>query len=504
MGTPDLAQHFTPPCAVDLAYDLLQRLHGPLESPRIIDPACGQGIFLRRALDRRLTSPGRAFGIERDASLALDCLGEPSGPRAAVADALLGLRAPLTPGAFDLVVANPPYGTGAAGLRQLPDPAAERILSAYGLRALRSPSAERLRSYPAEILFLELCISLARSGGHVAILLPEGVFANGRYRRAREWLLSSFRLDAVIGLPKDTFRRTGAAAKTALLLLTKRRAASDHQVLLGEVLSWDEPTCSPDGLHFSTRRRQSDAGLRRRLDPSYWHPDHEALLSASREPLAPLEGFIGELTYGPIVTGQKPMPTESGVSLVNQGQVRFCGVDLTEAPRVAEDSPWIANRSMLQPGDVVLPRSGEGSLGKHRVAVFLSDEPAGVGSFVDLIRLSGLNPFYLSAFLKSRLGRGQVSRVANGVGVPNISFDEIRALRIPRLSASRQQAVERRYRAEVLPHHERAVARHRTLRASGRAASSDATYTRHLEAGEGAWRAIIDSLDSELLPPNPL
>ena len=188
------------------------------------------------------------------------------------------------------------------------------------------------------------------------------------------------------------------------------------------------------------------------------------------------------------------------MSLVNQGQVRFCGVDLTEAPRVAEDSPWVASRSMLQPGDVVLPRSGEGSLGKHRVAVFLSDEPAGVGSFVDLIRLRSLNPFYLSAFLKSRLGRSQVSRVSNGVGVPNISFDEIRALQIPRLSTSRQRAVEHRYRAGVLPHHERAVARHRALRASDRTATSDTTYARHLAAGEAAWRAIIDTLDGELLP----
>jgi len=163
---------------------------------------------------------------------------------------------------------------------------------------------------------------------------------------------------------------------------------------------------------------------------------------------------------------------------------------------------------MLRPGDVVLPRSGEGSLGKHRVAVFLGDEPAGVGSFVDLIRLRGLNPFCLAAFLKSRLGRAQVSRFANGVGVPNISFDEIRALEVPRLPPDRQRAVERDYRRAVLPLHRKAVARHRRLHARTEASCAcddcrrDARLKELREVGESRWQAIIRRLDADLLDPD--
>jgi hypothetical protein len=490
---------------VDLLYDVLHAIHGPLKHPRIIDPACGEGALLRGAVQRGLTPESRVFGVERDPEVAARALTQSGGPNAAVADSLLGFRLPIDRG-FDLVVANPPYGAGAAGLREMPGSAARHLASAYRLWAIRGrsgkPDLERLRSYPAEFLFLELCLGLAREGGRVAILLPEGVAANARHRSVREWLLSTVQLDAVIGLPRGTFRRTGAAAKTCLLVLTKQPPGRGHRVLLGEVTDWDEPTHGRWPVHFAARRRQSSPELLKRLDPTYWHPGHDALLEACRAPLDPLDGYIRDITYGPIVTGKRPGSARRGVPLVNQGQVRFCGVDLADASRVPEDSPWVAERSMLRPGDVVLPRSGEGSLGKHRVAVYLDDSPAGVGSFVDLIRLEGLNPFYLAAFLKSRLGRSQVSRAANGVGVPNISFDEIRALQIPRLSPERQQGVERRYRREVLPHHRRAVARHARLCRSDADPRRDAALRRHREAGERRWRAVIEALDAELFDPS--
>jgi hypothetical protein len=583
--TDDYAQHFTPVQAVDLAYGLIDELYGPLRSPRLIDPACGEGAFLFRALERGLTSPDSAFGIERDPELACRVFGRANGPRAAAADALTGLAAPLTPGAFDLVVANPPYGTGAAGLRGMGESDARRLAEAYALWALprgsRGPVAiERLRSYPAEVLFLELCVSLARSGGHVAVILPEGIAANARYAAVRKWLLAHVQLDAVIGLPKSTFRRTGAAAKTILLLLTRRPPPKGHRVRMGEVGEWPSPvavgartpssaavagggpltyataaatTSGPPpaspadegvraptarrlALAFSADRLQSDPRLLDRLDPAYWHPSFDALLDACRLPLAPLGDFITDLTYGPIVTGRAQGAEDTGLSdgprgimpcvgapfmapnhvgarfiapavrravaIVNQGQVGFCGVDLTEAPCVPPDSPWVSRRSMLRPGDVVLPRSGEGSLGKHRVAVFLADQPAGVGSFVDLIRLQGLNPFYLAAFLKSTLGRSQVSRAANGVGVPNISFDEIRRLLVPALPQQAQQAIEARYRREVLPLHRQAVKRHASLRAQRDDPRTDRELRELRKAGERQWGEVIGELDARLLVPN--
>jgi hypothetical protein len=85
------------------------------------------------------------------------------------------------------------------------------------------------------------------------------------------------------------------------------------------------------------------------------------------------------------------------------------------------------------------------------------------------------------------------------VGVPNISFDEIRGLRVPRLPTDRQEKVERRYRREVLPWHRKAVARHAELRQTGGSARGDRDLQRLREVGERRWQAAIDELDSDLL-----
>jgi len=502
-ATPSLAQHFTPLPVVELTLDLICELYGHLSTPRVIDPACGEGIFLRRAIERGLTLPDRVVGVERDPELALGWSGSPGGPRLIVADALLGLGAPGMEGGFDLVLANPPFGTGSAGLRRLDGPSAERIADSYSLTGGRP---ERVRRFPAEVLFLELCLKLARPGGHLAIILPEGILANARYRFVREWLLPRFQLDALVSFPAGTFHRTGAAARTALLLITKRPPAADHTVLLAEMTT--EMTTAAlaaatgvegDAARHRTTQPQSDPALLHRLDPRYWLSDCDQLLATCRFPLVPLGEFVVHLAYGPIVTGRRYPAAADGVAIVNQAQVRFCGVDLSDAPRVPPDSPWVSPRSMLEPGDVVLPRSGEGSLAKHKVAVFLGEGPATVGSFVDLIRLRGLDPFYLAAFLKSRLGRAQVDRVANGVGVPNISFDEIRGFRVPLLPEARQLAIEHRYRAEVLPHHQAACARHAGLLRAGVKPGADAALSELREVGERGWRGVIEELDCELM-----
>ncbi len=101
----------------------------------------------------------------------------------------------------------------------------------------------------------------------------------------------------------------------------------------------------------------------------------------------------------------------------------------------------------------MFPRSGVGSLGKNRLAVYDGDEAVNVGCFVDRIRLRGINPYYVWAFLKTRFGWGQVKRIINGVAMPNISFDEIRGLQIPRAGAAVESEAEARWRSQVRPAH---------------------------------------------------
>lgn len=213
--------------------------------------------------------------------------------------------------------------------------------------------------------------------------------------------------------------------------------------------------------------RQDDPRVVQRADPAFWHPAYEARLGACQQPLRPLGEFITHLTYGPIITGEKPPQATDGVALVNQGQIAVVGVDLREAVRVPVGCRWDRPSARLQAGDIVFARSGAGSLMRNRLAVFMGEEPAVVGSFVNLIRVQGLDPIYLALFLKSEMGWLQIHRLINGVALPNVSFDEIRGLKVPVVSQEVQAQCRRRYFDEVHPHRfsapERAVASQRAL-----------------------------------------
>ncbi len=198
--------------------------------------------------------------------------------------------------------------------------------------------------------------------------------------------------------------------------------------------------------------RQQDE-LTRRLDPEYWHPAYQHVLRECQLPLVPLGEFIEHITYGAIVTGRQPEPDAEGLPLLGQGALLPSGVDAEGAVRVTPGGPWAPERCRVQRGDLLIARSGAGSLAKNRVGVYHEDEPAVVDCFVDLVRLTGIEPDYVAAFLRTRFGWAQIHRLINGVGPANLSFDEIRSLLIAQASESLQEQVTKRHASEVLPLH---------------------------------------------------
>ncbi|MEA3401566.1 MAG: N-6 DNA methylase [Armatimonadota bacterium] len=234
-----LGQFFTPRGVVEFALDALAAFGAEIESARVIDPACGPGEWLQAALERGATE---VVGMDCDPAMA--AVWRDSGLAAAppcrllVTDALLaGARC----GRFDLVVGNPPFGAelraSDEGLRCI---AAEHHLhlGARGPRTPREPSAaeiDRLRRFPTELLFLERFVTLCRPGGWIAVVLPEGLLANTRWRYVRQWLLGVLTVHAVVALPRATFRAHATTARTCLLLMRNTPAPPDHRVALAEV-----------------------------------------------------------------------------------------------------------------------------------------------------------------------------------------------------------------------------------------------------------------------------
>ena len=109
---------------------------------------------------------------------------------------------------FDILLTNPPF----AG--EIKD---SGILRQYFLGKKKGRLVNKVERH---ILFAERTLDMLKSGGRMAIVLPQGVLNNTNMEYVREYLIDKARILAVVGLHGNTFKpHTGT--KTSVLFLQK-------------------------------------------------------------------------------------------------------------------------------------------------------------------------------------------------------------------------------------------------------------------------------------------
>lgn len=452
-------QHFTPgPVAAFLWEQILASLPDASGRLSVFDPAAGEGALL--AATQTGPKDARCCGLELDPAVAVN--GLEYGVE--IGDGLFDL--PSGARRYDVVLANPPYGR-ASDL--LDDGQWERLLLGEGDHQIWGEgSGNRRRAFssrPLEQLFVERCLALVGPGGRIGLILPDGLLANRRAQEARDWILQYASPLLIVALPGATFRRPGLNAMAHLLILapcSDTTPAPDCLVVQRQVTRQARLTqlfaTLTDELE-KVRCGKQQGGIevvasrelaQNRWDAPFWHGRRSVPAWDHRWPVVALGEFIEHITYGPIVTGSAPAPDPEGVISIRQGDFTDWGIDLGKALRVAAGGPHDPERSRVRAGDLVMPRSGAGALGRNRVGVYQGADEANVGCFVDRIRLRKIDPFYVLLFLKSEYGWQQIRAVINGVGTPNISFEEIRSLRLPLLPPDQQEYWSALYQTRVL------------------------------------------------------
>jgi len=463
-------QFFTLPAVAGFLWQVVDLL-APTPCRRVLDLAAGDGVLLDEGCRRGFTTSADALGLEIDSHIVR---GRPAHSTCIEAgDGLLDAGTRLHDWRADLVVGNPPFGRSrdliSDGQRRRLESEADAPGAIWGPRARTRDGrfTDPAGSCRVEELFLERALRLVGDGGLVAYILSDGMLSNRRGQFARNWLGEHAHLLAAIALPASAFRRPGLNALAHLVVLRRVDEFTDGRckALLLERRHAGRgrlPQVLDDMLQ-DLRRLQAgqdvdgaalvlgDDLCGRRWDPGFW-VGRRALTRIWRDDgdTVELGEFVELLTYGPIVTGGQPVTVAHGIASIRQGDFTETGLQISRFLRVQAGSAHDPLRSRVHPGDLLLPRSGGGALGRNRVAVYEEAEPANIGCFVDLIRLRpGLNPYYLWIFLRSKLGWGQIRSLINGVGTPNISFLEIRSLRVPLLDLDEQQEYERAYLEQV-------------------------------------------------------
>ena len=503
MGDPTLAQFFTPLPVAEFIWKVVGILGGCRlkNHARVIDPAAGTGVFLEAISREGKIPPHQIFGIEIDPSLRRFKAQFPPGTPFYEGDGLLGEFPGVEPEGFDAVVGNPPFGRlGDIAPQVVEESGWERFAIWHSGRVPEGQEKRirKLEGCPIELLFLERALDLVKRGGLVAFILPDGFFANLRLQPARDRVREWAQVLGVVALPEEVFRRPGLNARVTVAFLRRRKEGERGGTALlmrparglkNGLTRYMEDVLQIFAGKKHIRQKEGIDGLRisegrltgSRWDVGFWQGRELVRSLGRRFSMAPLGDFIRHLTYGPIITGGRPRPVEEGIRVSRQGDFAETGLRGEGILRVEAGSVYDPPRSRVQRGDLLLPRSGAGALGRNRMAVYTAEEPANIGCFVDLIRLGEINPYYAWFFFKAGPGWRQIQELINGVGTPNINFAEIRGLHIALPPLQDQMHIERRYLREILPLH-------------GREGENDALQ----REGERRFRSIVEDLEAFL------
>lgn len=110
---------------------------------------------------------------------------------------------------FDILMANPPF---AGDIKE------SRILAKYDLG--KNSSGKYQTSVGRDILFIERNLDFLKTGGRMAVVLPQGRFNNSSDKHIRDFIAERCRILAVVGLHGNVFKpHTGT--KTSVLFVQK-------------------------------------------------------------------------------------------------------------------------------------------------------------------------------------------------------------------------------------------------------------------------------------------
>ncbi|MUL33941.1 HsdM family class I SAM-dependent methyltransferase [Priestia megaterium] len=249
---------------------------------RVLDPTCGSAGFLikmleeikgymlyelsgnkdhhqtqfKEMLNHCFVGADRSSGMVLKARLNMALHG---ALKASIFQTLNSLSTPsLKPESFDAIITNPPFKKGGVTVKDkdgkylikevystdIDEEGTNRISSA-GLSLGSKPDSKGkwkpVSSIDPAVLFIDRCLQLLKPGGFMMMVVPDGILSNSGDQYIREYIMGKKNsvtgefeggkgiLKAVISLPQETFKLSGAGAKTSLLYVKKKEHVGEKQ-----------------------------------------------------------------------------------------------------------------------------------------------------------------------------------------------------------------------------------------------------------------------------------
>lgn len=212
-------QYFTPRALIKAMVDVTD----PKITETVADPACGTGGFLLAAFDhmkpqskeiekQSFLKNNAFFGADNtplvvtlaSMNLYLHDIGTTKSP-IVCQDSLLDTSDKM----YDVILANPPFGTRPQGSGEV-----------------NTVRTDFIKTSDNQVNFLQHIMSIVKTGGRVAVVLPDNVLTDANATaKVREKLLKDFNLHTILRLPTGIFYANGV--KTNVLFFEKGEETKD-------------------------------------------------------------------------------------------------------------------------------------------------------------------------------------------------------------------------------------------------------------------------------------
>ena len=212
-------QYFTPRALIKAMVDVTD----PKITETVADPACGTGGFLLAAFDhmkpqskeiekQNFLKNNAFFGADNtplvvtlaSMNLYLHDIGTTKSP-IVCQDSLLDTSDKM----YDVILANPPFGTRPQGSGEV-----------------NTVRTDFINTSDNQVNFLPHIMSIVKTGGRVAVVLPDNVLTDANATaKVREKLLKDFNLHTILRLPTGIFYANGV--KTNVLFFEKGEETKD-------------------------------------------------------------------------------------------------------------------------------------------------------------------------------------------------------------------------------------------------------------------------------------
>lgn len=569
----DLGIFYTPQEVVDFIFDILniwrnredkethrwQTRKPRAHFPSVIDPACGEGVFLKTAVTSGFTGyhptekTPYVFGVDMDGDVVkrweeISILNDLfKGNKEKMLnhfhqqDGLLELPDKVfnykTGGLkeFDAVVGNPPYGgMGFSSLKEKSTAESIQILEhlkKYQVLSYRKmkngndngqtplwggalwgtmpwgggsriPDTKEVESTPIEILFLDRFIQLAKPGGWISVIIPDGILTNSNSQHVREFISDKAKVEAIVSLPRETFKNAGTNAKTSILFLKKlkidEKSKNTYPVFLASVekinkINFDmvvnqyeknynsresfmdkrdlvQITKDQTGKEVlmvrtdKTMKTMLEEKPFSRLDVNYWHPKWDKIIQELKSSNIDKkylfeffkdDGWLISTDHVRASKGEVEAP-HLPIEYYSPAGLLFTGYKTSSIPKCSENAFKRMQRARPIKYDVLLGGFGMGPTGKSLVMSHNPSDKAIVGNIFILRVKDGYNPYVLDVFFKSRFGQAQFNKYKTGVAFNSLSNEEVKYIIVPEFIKNVIDSFHNRYQ-EIANVHDKAM-----------------------------------------------